>query len=131
MRNKKELFDLFRESEQQLTERPSSDVWRRLESRLDERKTVQKKSVYRQLMSIAAVAILLITIGLTVLLQQQNNKQQLAQGTLPSVFEDLSASNDGLDQPLKVVEFTRKHVSRLANPIEEGTADRKLIPKVN
>ena len=134
MSNKKDMFDLFRESEQQLTERPSSDAWRRLEARLDEGKkeqNEQKKSVlYRRLLSVAAVAILLVTIGLAMLLQQKQDANLTASAEMPSILEDLSTYETATHEPLKVVEFTRKHVSRLANPIEEGTLDKKLRPNV-
>ena len=134
MSNKKDMFDLFRESEQQLTERPSSKAWQRLEARLDENKkkqNEQKKSVlYRRLLAVAAVAILLVTAGLAVLLQQKSNPNLTASAEMPSILEDLSFYKNNDNEPLKVVEFTRKHVSQLANPIEEGSLDKKLRPNI-
>ena len=124
---KKELFDLFRENEHKLEERPSSDAWRRLEARLDDRKRRRQSNTFRQMLSVAAVLLLLITVGLAISIQQQDNTSQLTASV--QVLEDLSTYEESSEQPLKVMEFTRKHISRLANPIEEGSVEKKLLPK--
>ncbi len=128
MNNKKDLFELFRESEHKLNQRPSSDAWRRLESRLDERRASQKTNLFRQLLSIAALLILLATIAIAFSLQTNQSSKQTASNT-PAILEDLTYSQSD-NEPLKVIEFTRRHVSRLANPVAEGDADKKLKPKV-
>lgn len=130
MKNQKDLFDLFRESESQLSERPSSEAWRRLEAKLDERKQRRRTSTTRQVLSIAAALLLLATIGIAFSLQN-NTDSVLASKEMPTTLEELSSADAlAMDQPLKVVEFTRKHVSRLANPVAEGAAGKKLIPNM-
>jgi hypothetical protein len=78
-------------------------------------------------MGIAAAILLLFTVVTIMVLVLPDKKQApLAQGS-NMVFEELSASED--DQVLlKVVEFTRKHESRLANPQLEGDEQKIILP---
>lgn len=127
---KKDMFDLFRESEHKLEQRPSSSAWQRLETRLDNQKRPRRFNFFPKIMSIAAVILLLITVGLAILLQQNGTYSTLMASTkTPTIFEDLSAYRTTSEEPLRVMEFTHKHIVRLANPIEEGSIKKKLLPK--
>jgi hypothetical protein len=61
----KDLFDLFREGSESLTEQPTTDSWKRLESRLASSRETKKKRrpLPLQLMVVAATVALLITAG--------------------------------------------------------------------
>lgn len=128
MKHQKDISDLFKENEHKLSERPSLKTWRRLENRLDQRKQKHRKGLYRQLMAAAAVFLLLLVSSAVLMTQKQNAKFVAANS--PTALEDLSnyASNESEMGTHKVMEFTRKHVSRLANPVEEGDKDKKLVP---
>ncbi len=130
MEPKKDIFDLFKENEHKLAEQPAPLVWRRLERKLDSSKKRSAPALNRQLhgqMGIAAAILLLFTVVTIMVLVLPDKKQApLAQGS-NMVFEELSASED--DQVLlKVVEFTRKHESRLANPQLEGDEQKIILP---
>ena len=62
----KDLFDMFREGSESLTEQPATDSWKRLERRLASSRETKKKRrpVPLQLMVVAATVALLVTAGL-------------------------------------------------------------------
>jgi hypothetical protein len=62
----KDLFDMFREGSESLTEQPTRDSWKRLERRLASSRETKKKRrpVPLQLMVVAATVALLVTAGL-------------------------------------------------------------------
>jgi hypothetical protein len=62
----KDLFDLFRESSEELTEQPSQDTWQRLETRLARKRT---KSVRRPLLLQlnVVVTVVLLLLGVAVI----------------------------------------------------------------
>ena len=61
----KDLFDLFREGSESLTEQPTTDSWKRLESRLTSARETKKKRrpIPLQLMVVGATVALLLTAG--------------------------------------------------------------------
>jgi hypothetical protein len=64
MENKDNLYELFRSNEHKLHEHPSSDVWRRLETRLEEHRRRRRYSVLRPLAMAAALTLLVGLIAL-------------------------------------------------------------------
>jgi hypothetical protein len=61
----KDLFDMFREGSENLTEQPATDSWQRLERRLASSKATKKrKPLPLQLMVVVATVALLITTGI-------------------------------------------------------------------
>ncbi len=130
MEPKKDIFDLFKENEHKLAEQPAPRVWRRLERKLDNSKKRSSPALTRPLpgqMGVAAAILLLFTVVTIMVLVLPNKKQAPIAQTGNMVFEELSASED--DQALlKVVEFTRKHESRLANPQLEGEEQKIILP---
>jgi hypothetical protein len=61
----KDLFDMFREGSESLTEQPTRDTWQRLERRLASAKATKKrKPLPLQLMVVVATVALLITAGI-------------------------------------------------------------------
>jgi hypothetical protein len=61
----KDLFDMFREGSESLTEQPTNDSWKRLENRLASSRETKKKrrTMPLQLMVVVATVALLITAG--------------------------------------------------------------------
>jgi hypothetical protein len=62
----KDLFDMFREGSESLTEQPATDSWKRLERRLASSRETKKKRrvVPLQLMVVVATVALLLTAGI-------------------------------------------------------------------
>lgn len=130
MKNKKDLFDLFRESEHKLEERPSNDAWRKLERKLDTRQTRHTTTIYRQLAMVAAVIALVAIISvISLLVEKQNDQFAAANDTqAPYHLEDLEVYTDASNTPYKIVEFQRAHHSRISNPtIQEGSRNQRLV----
>jgi len=124
MKSDKDLFDLFRENEHKLTETPSPRAWDRLEQRLDSDTQKHQVSYYRQIAVAASmVALLAVAFVLATYLQPNNHNMAMNNTVL---LEDLGGYEDSEEGAYKAVEFIRKHKSRLANPVEEGTNDKKL-----
>ena len=60
----KDLFDMFREGSENLTEQPATDSWKRLERRLASAKdTKKRRNMPLQLMVVVATVALLLTAG--------------------------------------------------------------------
>jgi hypothetical protein len=60
----KDLFDLFRESSEELTEQPSQETWQRLETRLArKRTTVKRPPLLLQLNVVVTVVLLLLGVA--------------------------------------------------------------------
>ena len=53
--NQKELFNLFRDNQHKLDQKPSNQAWRRLESRLDAHQNRTRISFVRHLSMAAAI----------------------------------------------------------------------------
>jgi type II secretory pathway pseudopilin PulG len=62
----KDLFDMFREGSESLTEQPATDSWKRLERRLASSRETKKKrrAMPLQLMVVVATVALLLTAGI-------------------------------------------------------------------
>ncbi|MEM1322296.1 MAG: hypothetical protein AAGG75_18685 [Bacteroidota bacterium] len=131
MKRQKDIFDLFRDNSHKLEERPSSQAWRKLEQRLEERHRRRRPFFFRPLSMAAAVAMLVVLVSLISLLSPQESNKELAKADrinrLPEVIEDLPTYTDAIDGVQQVVEFQRKHRSRLANPVAEGDYSKRLV----
>lgn len=125
MNHHKDLFDLFRENDHKLEERPSLQSWRRLEKRLDSHQRRSRISLYRSLAMVAGVLALAVLIVLMTLVVER--QQEYLTGA-PQELEDLQATEADNATAYRVVEFTRTYQDRMTNPIEEGNPDKKLVP---
>ena len=125
MKRHKDLFDLFRDNQHQLEERPPLQTWRRLEQRLDNHQRRGRISLYRSLAMVAGVLALAVLIILMTLVVDR--QQEYLSGT-PQQLEDLQSSEADNATAYRVVEFTRTYQDRMANPIEEGNPEKKLVP---
>ena len=138
MKSQKDIFDLFRENQHKLDERPSADVWDRLEQKLDDTKPAKRiiPRGYRQLIMAASILLLVGMVSFfSIFLQQkkhsfsQANKTAI-QSPVPKQFEDLiyTDANDGL---YKMVAYQRKLNTNPRNVIQEGAPHKKLIAQRN
>ena len=59
-----DLFDLFKESESQLHERPSEQVWQKLEKRLDKSRRSKRRGIrFLQLWMVGLIVLILLFIA--------------------------------------------------------------------
>ncbi len=133
MKTKKDPFDLFRDNQHKLSERPSPQAWRRLERRLDAHKNRRSGSWFSShLGMVAAIALLVVSITvISFLTNHKNEIQAAASEPVPAQLEELTASADQQEM-LKVVEFSRRYQDRLAKPtVNEGQKGKKLVPSRN
>ena len=113
MKRQKDIFDLFRDNSHKLEERPSSQAWRKLEQRLEERHRRRRPFFFRPISMAAAIAMLVVLVSLISLLSPfENPNKELAMADkinrLPEVIEDLPTYTDAIDGVKQVVEFQRK-----------------------
>lgn len=130
MKQSKDLFDLFRESQHKLDEAPAPQAWRRLEKRLDTRRASRGSNSLYRIMAMAAGVLLLIGVFslLPALDQSSQMEEGVALNTPPSEMEDLVVDPSNSDQHIiKVVEFSRQYKDRMVQPIEEGSSSKKLV----
>ena len=130
MKQKKSIVDLIRENQDKLNERPSPRTWKKLESKLDNRRSKSQTFLYRQLAMAAAVVALVAVISLLAVLSNQKNAKYAAVESSSEnwVAQDLeSIYTDGNKNVRQVAEFQRNLKERYANPIEEGKPAKKLL----
>ena len=127
MNRQKDIFNLFRENQHKLNERPSQQAWRRLERRLDAHRDRNRVSIYRHIAMVAAVVAIVALTSLIVVLVEKS--QPGLQAVTDFDVEDLKLPDqDASREALMVVEYTRKYQDRMSNPIAEGKPIQKLIP---
>ncbi|GJM36479.1 MAG: hypothetical protein DHS20C18_54800 [Saprospiraceae bacterium] len=129
MKSQKDPFEVFKNNQHKLSEKPSAQAWRRLERRLDAHQNHRKYSWFSQMGMVAAVLLLvaLITI-ISTLTEQKKVLQTASQEAFPAQMEELSTSVDQQEM-LKVVEFSRRYQERLTKPsVNEGKQGKKLVP---
>ena len=126
--NQKELFNLFRDNQHKLDQKPSNQAWRRLESRLDAHQNRTRISFVNHLSMAAAIAALLALIFAISIFLDHGNHHNMAEREqqLNFVLEELD-QRDADEGALKVVEFSRQYQDRMRNPIEEGTEKKKIV----
>lgn len=128
MKEQKDIFDLIRENEHKLEERPSKRAWQRLERRLEVQHKPQGFTLYRQLGMVAAMLVFVLVCSILLFLPAQIETPQLALNDVEAVpLADL-VYKDVDQEALKVVEFTRHLPYRSSRPIAEGNLKQKLMP---
>ncbi len=132
MKNKKDISNLIRDNQHKLEERPSERTWKRLESKLDNRRSKGHTFLYRQIAMAAAVIALVAVISLiTVLSDQQSSKFAKADDTTSTenwLIQDLeTVYSDASTNIRMVVEFQKQLKDQYTNPIQEGTQAKKLL----
>ncbi|MDZ4680108.1 MAG: hypothetical protein SH848_07735 [Saprospiraceae bacterium] len=127
MKKRRDVFDAFRESGQQLKATPSSSAWRKLEGKLDAQRR-RRRIQFFGITSIAAV--LAFVVALAAILPLLDNARQTAyaktENPAPQSFETLIPVSEADEAPIRAVEFSRQH-ERAARPIAEGSSGQKLV----
>lgn len=128
MKHQKDIFDLFRNSQHKLQERPSPEAWRRLERRLDQRRSRHRPAISRSLAIAAAILVLIALISvLSIIVDKRASNYMALNGIGEMPMENL-VFTDVDREALKVVEFTHEYQAQVAYPVREGTFGKKLIP---
>ncbi len=125
MKNKDKVFDVFKDNQHKLNERPSLQAWNKLERRLDQKskqKIRPKFSIYAIVM-MAAAAVALVFFVTTISDVAQTAKYRKA------VVIQENTPTESVSTRLLVAEqaFREQHNEILANTVEEGTTGRLLI----
>lgn len=126
MKEQKDIFDLFKENQHKLEERPPRRTWQRLERRLDVQKKTNGFPVYRQLAMVAAMLVFVLVCAVLLLLPKHGEPQLVLNEVEAVPLEDLVFS-DVDEKAMQVVEFTRHLKNRKSNPIAEGNRAKKLF----
>lgn len=119
----KHLDHLFQEGIKDFAPTPNTEVWRRLENRLDRHKRKSHKTIW---LAAASMALVLGVSALFLLQSLEQKSQQMAQD---------NTSWETLEQPAastyshQVIAFTIKHQERLAQPVDEGKKGKKIVTK--
>lgn len=130
MNRQKDIFDLFRENQHKLDERPPLHTWRHLEKRLNHHRRRNRLSLYRSLAMVAAVLALVVFMVLLSTVIHQSKMSSVA-GNAPVELEDLPDAPQEEVAAYQVVEFSRSYQDRMSKPIEEGRPNQRLVPTVN
>jgi len=127
MKKRRDVFDAFRESGQQLKVSPSGSAWRKLEHKLDARRHRRRVQFYG-ITSIAAVIALVVALAAILPLLDNARKTAYAENAnpAPQSFETLAPVSEADEVAIWAVEYSRQQ-ERVARPIAEGSSDRKLI----
>ena len=131
MKNKKDIFDLFRENEHKLDERPDGKLWDRLEGRLDQSAgpRVASRNGFRRWMSLAGVLLVLVVAvwGVNIALENRTPGDLYAEAktvAMPLELEEIGVYSD--NETYTVAEY-QKILSRLnTSPILEGDPSKKI-----
>ena len=126
MQRQPDLFDLFRNNQHKLTQRPSPHAWRRLERRLDRNSGVKRFSLLRQWSLAAAIVLLVGVVFLVTLMVDRRETHLAARDTQPVELEDLNP-RDGDLALLRQVTFAHQH--QLGTTIQEGKGANRLVPR--
>lgn len=125
MKNNEKVFDVFRDNQHKLNERPSLQAWNKLERRLDKKsrqKSRPKFSIYAIVM-MAAAAIALVFFVTTI-----SDVAQTAKYRKAVVIQENTQTESVSTRLLKAEQaFREQHNDILANTIEEGETGRLLV----
>ncbi len=132
MKQPKDIFDLFRDNQHKLEERPSPRTWDRLERRLDQHRQRPRRQFPRLFSLVAAVVGLVAMITVISFMFRSVSSGDMAAADAPTaifVVEDLNTSPENERGFYDIVEFQNKYNDRLANPIREGQPRKRLMAR--
>lgn len=131
MKDNKDLFDLFKENEHKIQPAPSRHAWDKLERKLDARKDINQTSKYRSIAQIAAVVAVVSIAAVIALLNtgSGSDKNMAVASERVSTWEEIALEKSGKNGN-DLVEFNRQKEAKQVL-MNEGSKDKKLVPKVN
>lgn len=130
MNRQKDLFDLFRENSDKITEQPTPRTWRRLERKLDAHRRRSQHDNNWTLGMVAALIGLVCLVGLFSYSYNTTNSNAIAsQEPGPRFFEALEVNEqESQIESRKIIEYQKHYQERGQQIIEEGSREQKLIP---
>jgi hypothetical protein len=124
--NRKDIDDIFRKSEHRLSQRPSANAWRKLDSKLDKHRSRSRMSVVRVF---SMAASLLILVGAVYLFTNSHtettNKAVAVVDATPESFTELPVT--GIQPMMPKIEFQRRIQAGQTPIINEGPRGKKLV----
>jgi len=126
--NRKDIEDIFRKSEHRLSQRPSANAWRKLDSKLDKHRSRSRMSVVR-VMSMAA-SLLILVGAVYFFTNSRGDNDQVARAEKAAIMEtemlvELPATE--VQPILPKIEFQRKIQAGNTPIINEGPRGKKLV----
>lgn len=129
MKHQKDITELFTTSQHKLTEQPPARAWRRLERRLDQHARHQRQMRQRPYLIAASILFIsAILMGLVLVIDQQQEAMMAQEQNRLKSMELLVSQEDDLQKANQVIAYNKQVQSHLAKPIEEGVANKKLLP---
>ena len=123
MKEKEKIYELFRQNEHKLTERPSSRAWERLEGRLDshhQRRRQRHSSMgwFRYGGMVAAVLLLVATASILMMQTKTAGAPQFATTDMETSLQDKPvADNDS--KYLRIVQYQNEYHKDFGSRIVE------------
>ncbi len=131
---RKDIFDLFRENQDKLNQKPSPKTWSRIERRIQASQPITSKNRpirrMRPPMGIAAALVLMVGLMAAFLwiLGNEKDKKQRIFAQIHSSFEIEELSLEEMDNTSEVIKITAKTQQLTPlKPINEGRIDQKLV----
>lgn len=126
--NRKDLEDIFRQSEHRLVQRPSANAWRKLDSKLDKHRSRSRMSVVRVMSMAASLLILVGAVYFFTNSRAEKNQVASADDLVEMQTEMLGELPATEAQPiLPKIEFQRKIQAGNTPIINEGPRGKKLV----
>lgn len=123
MKTQQDMFDQFREKASLLEERPSPQVWRRLERRLDTQpRRHHLNSLQRGMAMAMGLIVLAVVVGIGSLTLSRQHRSQDA------FYVETISTTDIDPEAIQAVEVSR-HLRQAPANINEGLPGKALIVK--
>jgi hypothetical protein len=131
-RHKKDLETIFKENERQLRMMPSNQAWRKLERKLETRRTRHRVIPIKYMSMAAALVALIAVIWVFSSVFDSNQTANQSAAELNFEVEDLvNIENPTYDHD-RASEYLARFASQDSNPaINEGEKEKSLITKKN
>lgn len=132
MNSKKDITSLIKENEHKLATPPRPEAWRKLEKKLDNRRSRHRVRFIGPLSMVAGVsAIITVVTVMSLLGTKEEQKMDSATPSYVAAFEmqeipETEAIAERQDRK-KVVEYINSFKSRGEMPIDEGDQEDELI----
>lgn len=134
----KDIFDLFRENQDKLNQKPSPKTWSRIERRIQSPQPIanKRRPIRRMRPPMGIAAALALIIGLMVaflwvLGNEKERKQRIFAQMHPS-FEIEELTIETSENAIKAIKITAKTQQlKPLKPINEGRIDQKLMVSIS
>ena len=127
MKQQDKIFDLFRNNQHKLNERPSLQTWNKLERKLNQKNSIRKGkkiglSIYSiMMMAAAAVALVFFVTTLANVAQTVSYRKAIV------IQENMPTDQTSKRRLVAEQAFREKYQDILNNTVEEGTTGRLIV----